>query len=90
MKKVKKKPKKCIKWCTFSCSPGIIATYSEKRKNMKGSIRLIVGLLITFGAAGGIETSDNLLASVILAITGLGIMYSGVQAMNKPRTIFIR
>ena len=56
---------------------------------MKGSIRLIIGLLITFGAVGGIDNDQNLVACVLLAAAGLACMYSGVRAMNKPRTIFI-
>lgn len=56
---------------------------------MKGSIRLIVGLLITFGAVGGIENDQNLVACGLLAVAGLACMYSGVRAMNKERTIFI-
>jgi hypothetical protein len=56
---------------------------------MKGSIRFVLGLFITFGAVGGIETGENLLASVGLAILGLGLMYSGSRALNKERTIFI-
>jgi hypothetical protein len=55
----------------------------NKEKSMKGSIRLIVGLLIVFGAVGGLETSTNLVASVILAVAGLGLMYSGTKAMNE-------
>lgn len=60
-----------------------------KGKNMKGTIRFILGLLITFGAVGGLETSENLLASVGLCVIGLAIMYSGTRAMNKKDTIFI-
>lgn len=50
---------------------------------MKGSIRFIAGLLIVFGAVGGLETSTNLVVSVILAAAGLGLMYSGTKAMNE-------
>ncbi len=59
------------------------------KNSTKGTIRVVLGLFITFGAVGGIETSENLLASVGLAILGLGVMYSGTRAMNKERTIFI-
>jgi len=51
---------------------------------MKGSIRTLVGLLIVFGAVGGIDAeSATLLEGFLLSLIGLGIMYSGVNAMNK-------
>jgi len=56
---------------------------------MKGSIRVIIGLLITLGAVGGIENDQSLAACGLLAVAGLLCMYSGVRAMNKPRTIFL-
>lgn len=52
---------------------------------MKGSIRAIVGFLIVFGAVGSIETSmDNgaLLAGIVVAALGLGLMASGTKALN--------
>lgn len=55
---------------------------------MKGTIRFLAGLLITFGAVGGLETSENLWASVGLCVLGLAIMYSGTRAMSKNDTIF--
>lgn len=57
---------------------------------MKGSIRTVVGLLITFGAVGGIDAGENLLVSTGLAIVGLLIMASGVRALNEPRKLFSR
>jgi hypothetical protein len=52
---------------------------------MKGSIRAFVGLLVVFGAAGGLDTAtdSDLYVSTLLAIAGLAIMYSGVRAMNS-------
>jgi hypothetical protein len=52
---------------------------------MKGSIRAIVGFLCVFGAVGTIDAdpSSSILLQVSLALLGLGIMYSGVSAMNK-------
>jgi hypothetical protein len=52
---------------------------------MKGSIRAFVGLLVVFGAVGGIDnaTDGDLFVSTLLAIAGLAIMYSGVRAMNS-------
>jgi hypothetical protein len=44
---------------------------------------LIAGLILTFGAVGGIETStddNSLLASMLLAIVSLGTMYCGLLA----------
>ena len=51
---------------------------------MKGSIRTIVGLLITFGAAGKVDTATDpqLVVVGLVAIVGLAIMYSGVKAMK--------
>ena len=51
---------------------------------MKGSIRTIVGLVITFGAAGGMDnaTDAQLIPLMIVAAIGLGLMYSGVKAMK--------
>ena len=52
---------------------------------MKGSIRAILGLLVVFGAVGGIDnaTDSQLLVESLIAVLGLGIMYSGVSAMNR-------
>jgi len=57
---------------------------SEKGVVMKGSIRLVVGFLLVFGAVGGMETTaDALLAQTVFAVIGLGVMYSGVKAMER-------
>jgi hypothetical protein len=51
---------------------------------MKGSIRFLLGILITAGAVGGIETeSATLLQGTLLAMAGLAIMYSGANALSK-------
>ena len=52
---------------------------------MRGSIRAIVGLVVVFGAAGGIDTATNeqLLACILVAAAGLGLMAAGVSAMNE-------
>jgi hypothetical protein len=56
---------------------------NEKEFYMKGSIRLFLGFLLTFGAVGGMEDPANsLLLCLGLASVGLGLMYSGVRAMN--------
>lgn len=54
---------------------------------MKGTIRAIVGLLIVFGAAGGLDNAPDsqLLVVLLVAVLGLGIMYSGVSAMKGAR-----
>jgi hypothetical protein len=51
---------------------------------MRGSIRALFGLLLVIGAAGGIDTATDaqLLSCIAVAIAGLGIMASGVSAMN--------
>lgn len=50
---------------------------------MKGSIRLVVGLLLVLGAVGGIDAGNELLPCVAVAIIGLFVMNSGVRAMEK-------
>lgn len=50
---------------------------------MVGSIRTFGGLLLTLGAAGGLDNSDNLLASLAIALVGIALLYSGVSAMNR-------
>lgn len=51
---------------------------------MQGSIRVVLGLLIVFGAVGGIEQASDaqLIPAVLLAIVGLVMMNSGVTAMK--------
>jgi hypothetical protein len=46
----------------------------------------VVGLLITFGAVGGIEQSvenTELMSSVLVAILGLLVMYCGSLGMRN-------
>lgn len=50
---------------------------------MKGSIRFVAGLLITFGAVGGLDAGNSVFACTALAVAGLFIMNSGVSAMKK-------
>lgn len=54
---------------------------------MKGSIRAIVGLLVVFGACGAIDnaTDSQLLAIILTAALGLGIMASGTAAMKDSQ-----
>jgi hypothetical protein len=50
---------------------------------MKGSIRTLLGFLIVYGAAGGMDFGTaTITEGILLSIIGLGIMYSGVKAMN--------
>lgn len=51
---------------------------------MKGSIRLVVGFLMVFGAVGGMETGTDAQLPMQLVIAGLGLMamYSGTKAMK--------
>jgi hypothetical protein len=52
---------------------------------MPGSIRIILGLVIAFGAVGGVEHSVNnlqLLASTLVALVGIGLMIMGLKAHN--------
>lgn len=52
---------------------------------MKGSIRLVVGFLLVFGAVGGMETGTDaqLPLQLVVAAVGLFCMYSGVKAMER-------
>ncbi len=49
---------------------------------MRGSIRMIVGLIVTMGAAGGLDTATNaqLIPCIAIACVGLALMASGVSA----------
>lgn len=51
---------------------------------MKGSIRAILGLIVVFGAVGGMDnaTDGQLLALLPIAVAGLLVMYSGVRVMK--------
>lgn len=51
---------------------------------MTGSIRAFVGLVLTMGAVGGLDTATNaqLLPCMAMAAVGLAIMASGVSAMR--------
>lgn len=52
---------------------------------MQGSIRMVIGFLIVFGAVGGMDnaTDGQLFALVPMAIAGLGLMFSGLSAMKS-------
>ena len=47
-------------------------------------IRVFVGLVVTMGAAGGIDnaTDSQLLSCILVAAAGLAILASGVSASN--------
>jgi hypothetical protein len=53
---------------------------------MKGSIRIIVGLLLVYGAVGGMDhgpfDSSSLLAQIGTAIVGLALMAWGTTAIR--------
>ena len=51
---------------------------------MKGSLRILIGFLITYGAVGSLDfdpTADVVVA-ILLASVGLLILFSGVQALK--------
>lgn len=55
---------------------------------MPGTIRFFAGLLIAFGAVGGIEqsmTDADLAKAVIAAAVGLVILASGTSALSKAQ-----
>ena len=49
---------------------------------MKGTIRTLTGLLVVFGAVGGIDNGAPLIPAVLIALCGLVCMASGVFAMK--------
>lgn len=52
---------------------------------MKGSIRVVLGMLIVFGAVGtmDVDPEANLVVQTALAVVGLIIAFSGVRAMRQ-------
>jgi len=52
---------------------------------MRGSIRAFLGLVITMAAAGGLDTATDaqLLPCMAMAVVGLAIVASGVNAMRE-------
>jgi hypothetical protein len=51
---------------------------------MKGTIRVILGMILVFGVAGGIDTATDgeLLALIPFALAGFALMISGSNAMK--------
>ena len=51
---------------------------------MQGTIRVILGLIVLMGVAGGIDTASDaeLFVLIAFAIAGGALMYSGTKAMN--------
>ena len=49
---------------------------------MRGSIRMFLGLVVTMGAAGGLDNATNaqLLPCIAIAAVGLAVMMSGISA----------
>lgn len=58
---------------------------SEKGVVMKGSIRFFVGLLVVFGAVGGLDNATDAQLPILLAVSALGLfsMYSATKAMKS-------
>jgi hypothetical protein len=52
---------------------------------MRGTIRVIVGLVVVMGSVGGMDNAGNdmsLIPLMAIALAGLYSMYSGVKAMQ--------
>ena len=51
---------------------------------MKGSIRVMLGLLILVGVAGGIDTATDgeLFTLIVISFVGFALMLTGVNAMK--------
>jgi hypothetical protein len=58
---------------------------NEKGVVMKGSIRIVVGFLVAFGAVGTLDydPSASVLVQGGLALVGILIMASGAKAASK-------
>lgn len=55
---------------------------------MKGSIRFLLGILIVFGGVGGLDADTaTITEGLLISLVGLGIMYSGICAMNKEENL---
>jgi hypothetical protein len=52
---------------------------------MQGSIRMVIGMLVALGVAGAIDTATDseLAVLAVIGAVGLGIMISGVKALNR-------
>jgi hypothetical protein len=52
---------------------------------MKGTLRIILGFFLVFGAVGTMDYDPNasLLASLVLAVVGLISMFSGANALEN-------
>ena len=52
---------------------------------MRGSIRMALGFLMAFGAVGTLDADPNasLIQVALLAVVGLLLMFSGVNAMEN-------
>ena len=51
---------------------------------MKGTIRILAGMLMVFGAVGGMEMETaTLTEGMLAAVIGLGFMASGVAAAKR-------
>lgn len=56
---------------------------------MKGSIRVVLGFILVYGAVGGLDADVDagVLLGTSVAVLGLCLMYSGVRAMNGGKFI---
>ena len=69
----------------------IINTYTNKHRKTQMTTKsamfvFIVGLLMTFGAVGGIEvstTNEDMMSSMVIAIIGLLTMYAGTLGFRN-------
>lgn len=52
---------------------------------MAGSIRSILGFFLVFGAVGGLDAGSDLASCIVCAAIGLGLLASGVDAMNTRK-----
>jgi len=53
-------------------------------------IRIITGLLLTFGAVGGMDDpalADQVLLQGLAALVGLLLMFWGINSLDKPSSL---
>ncbi len=61
----------------------------RKNNSPKGSIRIMLGLVMVLCTAGGIETSPYYVECFLISVMGLITMFYGIVAYNKQKLVKI-
>lgn len=61
---------------------------NDTEQAMKGTIRILAGVVLVFGAVGTLDVNPNanLFTQGMVAVVGLALMYSGLMAMDKEES----